>query len=179
MKFPREQEYQTKYRVYWGPLQTRKDTRQVLEPLYNCPFGIQAPKLETRINWNFQFPTLLASFSNCTKSLGGTFPTTCTELKRVDWVYTRATIFIRIHLKPKISWEVDVALDATRWTRSKAKSGRKQFWMKHDLSKFYALSVRIREGVFCCVPLAVVLQYSDAGEYQEEWFKKIPGSTFL
>ena len=46
MKFPREREYQTKYRVCWGPLQTRKDTRQVLEPLYNCPFGIQAPKLE-------------------------------------------------------------------------------------------------------------------------------------
>ena len=28
--------------VCWGPLQTRKDTRQVLRPLYNCPFGIQA-----------------------------------------------------------------------------------------------------------------------------------------
>ena len=46
-----------KYCVCWGPLQTRKDTRQVLRPLYNCLFGIQAPKLETRIqyNWNFQF----------------------------------------------------------------------------------------------------------------------------
>ena len=28
MKFPREREYQTKYRVCWGPLQTRKDTRR-------------------------------------------------------------------------------------------------------------------------------------------------------
>ena len=63
MKFPREREYQTKYRVCWGLLQTRKDTRQVLEPLYNCPFGIQAPKLETRINWNFQFLTALIGHS--------------------------------------------------------------------------------------------------------------------
>ena len=30
------------YRVCWGPLQTRKDTRQILRPLYNYPFGIQA-----------------------------------------------------------------------------------------------------------------------------------------
>ena len=33
---------QGKYRVCWDPLQTRKDTRQVLRPLYNCPFSIQA-----------------------------------------------------------------------------------------------------------------------------------------
>ena len=42
-----------KYRVCWGPLQTHKDTRQILKPLYNCPFGIQALKLETRIQPEF------------------------------------------------------------------------------------------------------------------------------
>ena len=47
-----------KDRVCWGPLQTRKDTRQILKPLYSCPFGIQAPKLETRIQLNFQFATI-------------------------------------------------------------------------------------------------------------------------
>ena len=30
------------YCVCWGPLQIRKNTRQILRPLYNCPFGIQA-----------------------------------------------------------------------------------------------------------------------------------------
>ena len=42
-----------KDRVCWGPLQTRKDTRQVLGSLYNCPFGIQVPKLVTRVQLEF------------------------------------------------------------------------------------------------------------------------------
>ena len=44
------------YRVCWGPLQTRKDTRQILRPSYNCPFGIQASTLETRIQPEFLIP---------------------------------------------------------------------------------------------------------------------------
>jgi len=34
-------------RVWWGPLQTRKDTKQILTPLYNYPSGIHATELET------------------------------------------------------------------------------------------------------------------------------------
>ena len=41
------------YCVCWGLPQTRKATRQILKPLYNYPFGIQAPKLETRIQPEF------------------------------------------------------------------------------------------------------------------------------
>ena len=44
-----------KYRVCW------QDTSQILGPLYNRPFGIQAPKLETRIQLEFPIPDRLAS----------------------------------------------------------------------------------------------------------------------
>ena len=45
--------YDENNRVCWGPLQTRKDTRQTLRPLYNHPFCIQAQELETRIYLEF------------------------------------------------------------------------------------------------------------------------------
>ena len=35
--------------VFVGSLQTRKDTRRVLRPLYNRPDGIQATDLVTRM----------------------------------------------------------------------------------------------------------------------------------
>jgi hypothetical protein len=41
-----------------GPLQTRKDTRQILEPLYNRPSGIQALEIDTWNNRN-EFPTMI------------------------------------------------------------------------------------------------------------------------
>jgi hypothetical protein len=44
---PRVAVYYEKNCVGWGPLQTRKDTRRILKPLYNLPSGIQAPEIET------------------------------------------------------------------------------------------------------------------------------------
>jgi hypothetical protein len=39
--------FDVNHRVCWGPLQTRKDTRRILEPLYNRRSSIQVPEIET------------------------------------------------------------------------------------------------------------------------------------
>ena len=48
-----------KYRVCWGPLQTRKDTRQILKPLYTVPNGTVSRHRSSKpeYNLNFQFAT--------------------------------------------------------------------------------------------------------------------------
>ena len=61
MRFLHEREYQ-EHIVFVGARYKHTDTRQVLRPLYNCPSGIQAPKLETRIQLEFPIRDTLPFF---------------------------------------------------------------------------------------------------------------------